>query len=139
MASSFFLDSDVILDVLLERENFYINAKKIMALGAKKQIIIFCSPIIITNVFYIVRKAKGGATAFSIIKNLLENCKILSVGEFEIISAINSEFNDFEDAIQYYTALRNPKIKGIITRNIADYKKAALPIYTPESFLDLFR
>ncbi|MBN7810187.1 PIN domain-containing protein [Algoriphagus sp. H41] len=139
MTSSYFIDSDIILDAILERELFVENATKIFELATKRQITLFCSSIIITNVFYIVRKSKGLADAFSIIQALLETCNVLSVGKQEIKSAISSKFTDFEDAIQYYTALTKPDISGIITRNTSDFKQSTLPVYSPDTFLALLR
>ena len=54
--------------------------------------------------------------------------------ESVIDKALNSDFSDFEDAIQYYTALEYG-IPVILTRNIRDYKKASIVVQTPESYL----
>nr|WP_192347960.1 hypothetical protein [Algoriphagus sp. Y33] len=69
----------------------------------------------------------------------MSKCTTLPVGESEIRRAISSRFSDFEDAIQYYTALANPEISGIITGNTSDYKHSDPPIFSPDSFLALFK
>ncbi|MEB2783603.1 hypothetical protein U3A59_03005 [Algoriphagus sp. E1-3-M2] len=73
------------------------------------------------------------------ISEILQRCIILSVGEFEIKSALQSDFKDFEDAIQFYIALTNPDIKGIITRNTSDYTHSTLPVYSTQEFLGFFK
>jgi hypothetical protein len=74
-----------------------------------------------------------------LLREILNFSKILSVGQHEILEAIISDFLDLEDSIQHQTALNNTKIKGVITRNIKDFKKSKLPVYSPESFLSLFK
>jgi predicted nucleic acid-binding protein len=138
MGASYFLDSDVILDFLLKRVPFNITAKEIFALALNKNIEIYISSLAIANVHYLCQKSVGKIESLLLIEQLIKFCKILPVGEKEILEAIKSDFSDFEDAIQHQTAINHPEIKGIITRNIPDFRKSKLPIFTPESFLDLF-
>jgi hypothetical protein len=63
---------------------------------------------------------------------------ILKVDDDIIKSALASDFKDFEDAIQYYTAQEYKRIDIIITRNIKDYKNSSLPVMTPETFMKTF-
>ncbi|OOG69588.1 PIN domain-containing protein [Algoriphagus sp. A40] len=139
MASSYFLDSDVILDFLLKRLPFNIGAKQIFQLSFNHRVKIFVSSLAITNVHYICTKAVGKEESLLLLEELADLVKILSVGEKEIFSAMKSGFPDFEDAIQHFTALQDSQIEGIITRNTADFRKSKLPIYSPESFLALFK
>jgi len=139
MVFDYFLDSDVILNGMLDRQPFSFHTKTIFNLSAKSQIKIFCSSIIFTNVYYIVNKTFGKKKANESLESLLDYCGILSVGETEIGKAYKSEFLDFEDGIQYQVALQHPGIKGIITRNKKDFKSSKLPVYSPLEFLDLFK
>lgn len=139
MSSSYFLDSDVILDFLLNRDPFNFSADEIFANSYNKKIQLFLSSLTVANIHYLLRKQYGNDGALNKITELLSLCKILSVSEKEIFAAMKSGFPDFEDAIQYFTALQNPDIKGIITRNISDYKKSTLPIFTPENFLNILK
>ncbi|WP_026966452.1 PIN domain-containing protein [Algoriphagus terrigena] len=139
MADSYFLDSDIILDFLLKRAPFNIGAKQIFQLSFNNRVKVFVSSLAIANVHYMCTKAVGKEESLLLLEELTDLVKILSVGEKEIFSAMKSGFPDFEDAVQHFTALQEPQIKGIITRNTADYRKSQLAIYTPESFLALFK
>lgn len=139
MGSSYFLDSDVILDYLLRREPFNVPVREIFGFAFNKEIQVYFSSLTVANIHYLLRKQYGNDIALDKISELLSFCKILPVSEKEIFSAIKSGFPDFEDAIQHFTAVQNPEIKGIITRNSADYKKSQIPVFTPEVFLSTFR
>lgn len=139
MASSYFLDSDIILDFLLKRIPFNIGAKQIFQLSFNHRVKIYVSPLAIANVHSMCTKALGKEESLLLVEELTDLVEILSVGEKEIFSAMKSGFPDFEDALQHFTALQDSQIEGIITRNIADFRKSQLPIYSPESFLALFK
>jgi predicted nucleic acid-binding protein len=139
MGSEVFLDSDVILDYLLKREPFNIPAREIFGYAFNKEIQIYFSSLTVANIHYLLRKHYGNEGALDKITELLRFCKILPVSEKEIFSAIKSGFSDFEDAIQHFTAIQNPEIDGIITRNLSDYRKSQLPVFTPEVFLSSFK
>lgn len=139
MAPSYFIDSDVILDLLLQRQPFDRDSILIFELALAEEIKLFCSSLILANVHFYIRKTYGKQKALLALEDLMSKCATLSVGEIEIRNAISSGFSDFEDAIQFFTARTNPNIRGIITRNTSDYKYASLPIYSPDSFLALFR
>lgn len=139
MISNYFLDSDVILDLMLDRQPFSSHTQIIFQLSAVGQINIFCSSIVVTNVYYIVNKTFGKKKANESLESLLNYCRILSVGESEIRKAYKSGFSDFEDGIQYQVALQHPGINAIITRNKKDYKSSKLPVYSPQEFLDLLK
>ena len=139
MGSSYFLDSDVILDFLLDRDPFNFSADEIFEKGYSKEIQIYFSSLTVANIHYLLRKHYGNEGALNKITELVSFCKILPVSEKEIFSAIKSGFSDFEDAIQHFTAIQNPEIDGIITRNPSDYRKSQLPVFTPEVFLSTFK
>jgi predicted nucleic acid-binding protein len=139
MGSSFFLDSDVILDFLLDRNPFNFSADEIFEKGYNKNIQIFFSSLTVANIHYLLRKQYGNDGALEKISELLRFCKILPVSEKEIFAAMKGGFSDFEDAIQYFTAIQNPDIKGIITRNLSDYRKSEIPVFSPESFLSTIK
>lgn len=139
MGSKYFLDSDVILDFILKRTPFSQSAKEIFDLAFNDDIQVFYSALTVSNIHYLLRKQYGNEGAIQKIEELVSFCKILPVTEKEIFSAMKSGFSDFEDAIQHFTALQDQQIEGIITRNTVDYRKSQLPIFSPESFLALFK
>jgi len=139
MVNSYLLDSDVVLDFLLKRTPFNVVAKELFTLALNEKIEICISSLAIANIYYLLQKAIGKAESLILLREILNFSKILSVGQHEILEAIISDFLDLEDSIQHQTARNNTKIKGVITRNIKDFKKSKLPVYSPESFLSLFK
>jgi len=135
MVNSYFLDSDVILDYLLDRMPFADSSQEIFTLAVNSKIHLFVSALSISNVDYLLKKSVGRVNSLQMIEDFCKICKILSVGEKEILLALKSNFADFEDSIQHQTALSNPEIKGLITRNLSDYRKSEIPVFSPESFL----
>jgi predicted nucleic acid-binding protein len=131
-----FLDTDVILDISIEREMDIKDSVKISNLVENGLYNGYTSSIIFTNTYYIQRKLIGHSVAINFLKNLRVLLTVLNVDDLIIKKALDSEFNDFEDAVQYYTAVEN-KMDCIVTRNVADYKKSSIPVYTPTELLKI--
>lgn len=138
MILKIFIDSDVILDVLSEREPFYDSAAALFSLIEKGQVIGFTSPIVFSNIHYVLRKRISKQNTITSLKYLKNLIQILSVDKQTIESALDSGFDDFEDAIQYYCAEQSG-ISYFITRNKIDYKKADINILTPKEFLSMLQ
>lgn len=132
---SIFLDSDVLLDFLEGREPFFKNAADVIQLIATGEIKGFTSPIIVANIYYLLRKKHGDAQTRAVLQALTSYIRILPVEEVVVKAALQSDFTDFEDALQHEAALISGKVEVILTRNLKDYKKAKLPVMTPEGFL----
>lgn len=129
-----FLDTNIIIDFLGERENFYDPAAKLMTLADKKQIKIFTSTTSIINAFYILSKFENKKSVWEKIRKLKLICEI-SVTDDEVMDkALHSGFKDLEDALQYFSALAS-KCEIFITRNEKDFKNAMIPVMDAESFL----
>ena len=131
-----FIDTDVILDLLEQRKDFLEDATSLFALVEERKIAAFVSPLIIANLYYILRKKTDHARAHELLHRLRLLVRILPVTEKTIDLALTSAFSDFEDAIQYYAALEHA-IDCIITRNKRDFKKSEIPVYTPSEFLQM--
>jgi len=129
-----FIDSDIILDLLAKREPHYVHSAKLFTLIDQQKFIAYTSPIVFANLHYILRKSSSNSSALKNLRKLKTFINILSVDERVIEQSLNSEFSDFEDAIQYFTAVNNG-IKLLLTRNKVDYKKSKIPIATAEEFL----
>ena len=129
-----FIDSDIILDLLAKREPHYIYSAKLFTLIDQQRFIAYTSPIVFANLHYLLKKSTSNSSALKNLRKLKTFINILPVDERVIEQSLNSEFNDFEDAIQYFTAVNNG-IKLLLTRNIADYKKSKIPIATAEELL----
>lgn len=131
--SEVFLDADVILDLLVKRANFYEHSVELFNLIDRRKIEGFTSPIVFVNLHCILRKVTSKAAAMKSLRKLKTLVTVLSTDEKVIEQALNSEFTDFEDAIQYFTAVNNG-IGTLITRNKSDFKKGKINILTPEEF-----
>jgi predicted nucleic acid-binding protein len=129
-----FVDSDVILDLTASRQPFYQDAAILFSLADSGRLVICSSSLIFANLFYILRKQSSSAAAVAALQKLRLLITVLPVTEKVIDLALASTFADFEDAIQYYTAVEE-RIPVLITRNTKDYRKTAITVYTPQEFL----
>jgi predicted nucleic acid-binding protein len=131
-----FIDSDIILDLLAERPLFYDDAAKIFSWAYKKKIELYTTAVVLANVFYILRKVNGNNKSKEQIKDLRLLVKVLSIGENIVDMALSSNFNDFEDGLQYYAA-KEQNLFGIITRNLKDYTTKDIVIQTSKEFVKI--
>ncbi|UTD12283.1 PIN domain-containing protein [Treponema denticola] len=134
MSKRIFVDSDVILDILCQREPYYEYAAYVFSLSDTKRIVLYTTSLVFSNVYYILRKLLSIQKAKEALRKLRLLVKVIPVEEKEVDLALNSKFSDFEDALQYYTAMRH-KIEILLTRNIKDYKEREIIVQTPEEFI----
>lgn len=132
-----YIDSDLIVDFLTDREPFCEKSAKIMNLCIENQIKGFITPLIIANVFYVLRKKIDAQELKNKLKSLLSFLDVISMNKKIILTALNSDFSDFEDALQNFTVVQNSDVQIILTRNIKDYKNSTLTVYTPNDYLNL--
>lgn len=128
-----FLDSDILLDATLKRPEFILPALNILNLIQNKQIKAVTSSIVFINVHYFLDRYDK-VNKFTLLKELRGILSIIDVGEEIIDLALKSGINDFEDAVQYFTA-KSAGADIIITRNTKDYKESTIPVLTAEQFL----
>ncbi len=131
------IDTDVILDFFFDREPFSENAAKLLSLCESKEITGFVTPVIISNVYYLLRQTAKHEKVIEKLKLLVSITEVLVIDKTSIVEALNSEFKDFEDALQNYSAEQNKEIDIIITRNTKDYKNSSLGVMTPDSYLKI--
>ena len=129
------LDSDIILDFFFDRAPFSQDTAKILSLCEKNQIEAYVTPITISNVYYLLRKTAPHHQVMSHLRLLMSIIHVLEVSKDVVLTAIDSSFKDFEDALQNFAAESTTKIDVIITRNVKDYRKSALSVQTPDIFL----
>ncbi len=133
------IDTNVVLDVLLKRKPFYSAAVGVLALAKKNHVQEYVSASAITDIYYIsCRQLKDKELARSLLKQLLQIVSVLAVSEEEIINALESDWKDFEDSVQYAVALSHD-IDAIITRNPFDYMESEIPVWLPEQSLELVK
>jgi predicted nucleic acid-binding protein len=127
-------DTNVILDIMLERQPFLDNSKKALQHALAHGYQVFLTATTATDLYYLVRKAKDKATALNLLAQLLQVFDVTLVDKHVLLQALQSASLDFEDAVQISSA-QNQGLDMIITRNVADFRDTDLPIHTPESFL----
>jgi predicted nucleic acid-binding protein len=124
------IDTNIVLDLLAKREPFYADSAKLFSLADKKQVKLTVSSLTIANTHYTLMRVKNPNESKSILRRLKLIAEVLSLDDKIIGLALNdTDFDDFEDAIQYFSALEN-NIDIIITRNLKDFKKSILPVMT---------
>lgn len=132
--NKYFVDTDVILDLLSQRQPHFHFAAVLFTLAEMGKFELYTTPTVIINTFYILRKQIGNDGAKSALRKLRLIIHVIDASEKIVDQALNSDFNDFEDAVQYYTVV-NAEIPVILTRNLKDYKNAKVLVQTPEMFL----
>jgi predicted nucleic acid-binding protein len=131
------LDTNIILDVVLEREGFFNDSKKIFTLIDAKKIDASISANTVTDIYYIVKKIKGNKIGIEIISDLLSFMGVTKIDKLTLEDALKISFNDYEDAILNVSA-ENNNMEYIVTRNKKDFGKSKLKIVSPKEFLKLF-
>lgn len=129
-----YLDTDVLMDFLYQREPFFASAVRLIARLEEGKTRGFVSTLIIRNLMYLLQKEFGRTHGKRILQDLRSLVTLVAVDEKIIDQAFASDIKDFEDAIQYFAA-RSSKLDAIITRNKKDYPKGAIPLLTCEEYL----
>jgi predicted nucleic acid-binding protein len=129
-----FLDANVVLDLILKRQSFFDNIAKIITIAENKNYTLYISSVTFVNINYIACKFADKKNVLESLKKLRIVFDVLSVSETEIDKALYSKFNDFEDAVQHYCALKY-NCNYIITRDLKDFKNSEIPVMTPTEFL----
>ena len=130
-----FWDTNVMLDFLGERDPFYITSAKIATLADKREIKIIVSALSYATISYFLTKYEGLKKTKDKLRKFKVISEICELDELIIEKGLNSDFSDFEDSLQYFSALRT-ECDIIITRNGKDFKKSQIPIMTPDEFLN---
>lgn len=129
-----FVDTDVCLDLLSGRKPFNEVAQKLFSLADLGKLRIFVSALSFSNIAYLLHAQHKVGNSRKVLAKFKTLVTVLAVDDKIIDLAIASDFVDFEDAIQYNTAIEN-NIQIILTRNLRDYKKSHIPVMTPDTFL----
>ena len=129
------IDTDVILDFFFDRKPFATEAAKVLSLCEKKELKGFVTPVIISNTYYLLRQTARHEKVIEQLKKLLLIVDVLAMDREIVMNALNSEFADFEDAMQNFAAIKSKSVSIIITRNTKDYRKSTLSAMTPTAFL----
>jgi len=132
-----FIDTNVIIDFLADRSPFSEYAAVLFQLAKDDRIKIYISAISFNNTYYILRKVTSHKKALSLISEIEEYVGIQETNRTILRKTLKSNFSDFEDAIQYFSAVQLGKIDIITTRDLKDFKKSELPVLSPETTIKL--
>lgn len=132
-----FLDTNIVLDLLLRRQPFYGDAMKLFSLADLGVIQLQVSSLTILNAHYILTKIIGNDAAKTEVRRFSILVLQLPLNDKIIELALNdSKFGDFEDGVQYYTAIES-KADVIITRDLKDFGSSKIPVMTAQDFLNI--
>lgn len=130
-----FVDTNVFLDILFKREDFYADALKVWKiLDFSEYFQGYISSSILTDIYYIAQKQLGNNKVKEFLLNMLDVFELLNISSAIARNAILSDFKDFEDAVQNFCA-EKAGCKILITRNKMDFTLSSLKILTPNEFI----
>ena len=129
------IDTNIVLDVLLKRTPHYEKSARILVLSEKREIEAYISASAVTDIYYIICKAlKDKRAAIDLLRKLVNIVKVAAVTSDDVRQALELEWEDFEDSIQYMVGVNVPA-EYIITRNPQDFKRGSISVLTPDEFL----
>ena len=131
-----FIDTNVILDVTLHREDFLAESIQIWSDCELKKVQGFISAITLNNMYFIMRKQVGSTVALEYVKLILTIFTIVPLDETILRLAANLPHKDFDDAIQTFSAVQ-AKAECIITRDVAHFSKDYIPVISPKEYIEL--
>lgn len=133
-----FLDTNVLIDYLARRGRFFEPAAQIVQLGQGQKCEILVSALSFATASFILESHHKLSNEIVVRKfaEFVKMCNVTPVDSLVIDEAIASHFSDFEDAMQYNSALREGA-DAIITRNCADFDNVQIDVYEPQAFLDM--
>lgn len=133
------IDTNVFLDVLMQRQPFYQDSCAILKICEKKDALGYISASSVTDLFYIIRKQLHSTElAYKALGYVLEIAKVLNVTNSDVLEAYIAKADDFEDCL-LATCAKNNECDAIITRNKKDFEGFQISVFTPEEVLYLFK
>jgi len=130
-----FMDTSIIIDFFANRQPFAMDAAKLFDLAVNGKVRIFIAAVSYNNIYYILRQSTSGSTTLKLLEELADMTEITDVTAVVIRQSLKTDFKDYEDAIQYHSALSIPDLDFIVTRNTKDFKKSKLAVLTPTEAL----
>ncbi len=128
------IDTNVVLDVLMARQPHLDHAVAIFALADARRVSGVLGATTLTTVFYLLVKAIGVADARTHVRSLLDLFGVAAVDRAVLVGALDAGFEDFEDGVLHQAAT-TAGVEAIVTRDVAGFAAASLPVFTPAAFL----
>jgi len=131
------IDTNIILDVLLKREPYSKHSQLVLLAAEEQYIYGYVSASAITDIFYVTHKAlKSKTETCVLLKNLIGTIAIATVDSDIITEALESDWDDFEDCVQYFIG-ESIDVDCIVTRNPNDFLSGDIKVMLPEALLNL--
>ena len=133
--SRILVDTNVVIDLLAKREEFYNEAAELFSRADRKELELTISALTFANTNYILTRLKSAKEAKEILRKFKVLVELLALNnKITDLALSDNDFPDFEDGLQYYSAIEN-QIDVIITRNKRDFKNSKIPVLTAKEFL----
>ncbi|MBI1870638.1 MAG: PIN domain-containing protein [Chlamydiae bacterium] len=133
-----FIDTDIFLDTILDRKPHSEFSNELISSCERNEIDGYTSCLIVANIYYILNKISNHRKAIEAVTKIRSLIKILPLTDKEISESIHSEFDDFEDGVQYFIAMSH-RMDCVITRNTKDFRKSNISVLTPKEFLQTLK
>ena len=130
-----FLDTNILMDILANRQPFYMSSSEIYKLGLRKQIFFYTSSNTISTLHYLLKKFIDEDSIRKSLNEITDVISIIPVDINIIKKSLKSIHKDFEDAIQIASAQSINEMYCIVTRNLKDFKNSEIKVLTPDEFL----
>ena len=130
-----FLDTNILLDFAMEKREFHEEAVEIFNLRFSDELKIYCSTHSIATLHYFIRKEMNEAASKKYISQLMSMIESIDVTKHTLESAVVSNFSDFEDAIQFFSAGSNSQVQFIITNDKTGFRNSTIAVYSSQEFL----
>ena len=130
-----FVDTNIVINLLQKRDEFYKEAQELFTLADRKKVKLYISALTFANTYYILSRFYSSEEAKKILSKFKVLVDVLPTTDKIIELALASDFKDFEDAIQFYTALES-SLEAIITRNKKDFKNNLIPVFSAKEYLN---
>ena len=131
------VDTNIVIDLLAKRDKFLTEAQELFTLSDRKKVKLYVSSLTFANTHYILSQSLKIENSRKILRRFKVLVDVLPMDDKIIDLSLDSEFKDFEDAIQYFSAVQLGDIDIITTRDIKDFKKSELPVLSPETTVKL--
>lgn len=128
------LDTNVVIDALLERPPWSSDAKPLWQAHREKQLVAYVTATTLTDVFYLSRRQANLEKAWQLVHSVLNQLPIISVGIDELRAAAILEGRDFEDNLQIACATRM-QLDAIVTRDATGFTASEILVLTPPQML----
>ena len=128
------VDTNIILDLLAKRVQYFLEAQEFFSLADRRQVVLYVSSLTLANTYYMLSQSLKIQNARKVLRKFKVLVEVLPMDDKIIDLALDSEFDYFEDGIQYFTAIEN-NLDLIVTRNLKDFRHSTIPVLTAKDYM----